>query len=235
MKMEATLRDGLLLSQMVPLISLLLIGLGCVYISKYYSTLNIEIFSYLTPSEIILSFLPKLLYISILSLAIVVSMFLPHLIEDRFNKIIEKSNLKFIKFILHIAALVIIVPIVSFYYIIIKIDNNIFQILISFLFISILYIYFSLTKTNLKWSLKQLYFLLDFGTIMTIRHADNQSKNTLYGNLDNFKLVANGKEYTSTDSLVFYGRITNYTFLYDKTNSKAIVLKNSDILEEHYK
>ena len=216
----------------LPILTLILIGYGCIFYYGFYSVVNLEIFSYLTTTEIVLSFLPQILYITILTAATFTSIVSSHIIEEHINEKIAETKSKYYKLSLQIISPLIIFPIGGFCFIIPIMDNKILQLVTSIVFLTILYIYFTRAKKKINWSYKKLVYLLIFGAIITLYHAEKEAKRKLKEPFRNFELRTMDKIYSAKDSLIYFGRINNYTILYDIKESNTLVISNSKIKEE---
>ncbi len=126
--------------EFLPIVSLGALSIGYYYIFVFYSKINIDIFSFISTSEIFLAFVPHLPFILVTALATTLAFGFSYAIEDHFDNLIKKFNSKLMKVILHLLTFIIIMAVGSVYMYLPTMKNTNIQILVSIIFIAIVLI-----------------------------------------------------------------------------------------------
>jgi len=134
----------------LPIASILTVGLGYIFLHFYYSLIGINIFFYISTSEILLSFIPILPSIITISIAVTTSLIFMFAIENYSDQEIEKNKNKFIKIVLHIISFGVIYILFQVYTYLPSLENSSLQIILSIFILAIVAVTLMMNKSILS-------------------------------------------------------------------------------------
>lgn len=222
----------------LPLLSIILIGLGILYLFVYYNTIGLIILPYLQPTEILLSSIHIIPLVTISSAAMFIIYEFQYETEDFLDRITDKIKWPIFKLIFWLVSWIPIgimcfVPLI---FISIKNKYLLFQISSIILILTIIYLRRkNRLQTILENGTRVIVMLILISAIVTGVFAFNSSTERLKGKCNSFKLVTRDTTYTNIDSLIYYGRTNGYTILYNKMDSNSVIIPNNLILYESTK
>lgn len=214
----------------LPVITVLLIFLGYTGLSSFYNKFGIDIYNYISTSEILTLFLPEIAAgaKTIILLFGVLTTF----IFNRFDEKIfaelrteEKLHNSLISFKYTALAAFFLTAVIKYFS-----DDIEYEIIGTSIFFVLAYVYY-----KLKYQFKELAFdstflvawLLVIVTMYEKNRADNILEN---GNSQVITFLHHNKLITTNDSTLNYlGQTQDYMLLYNTTEKKAFVLKKENI------
>lgn len=221
----------------LPLISLLSIGFGYLHLYLYYSIVGIEIFSFISTSEILLAFIPFLPFITIIAIAATAALILIPALENHFDKQIEKISNKYLRYLFNFMVFGIMGLIYLFYTWLLRATDTLVQVLcaVGFLALVMLILNFSKgIKSFFKISTRDYVIVFICLILITWINATNKSKSVISEKPTHFKIKTNESGYTNNE-YIYYGRTRDYTFLVRLNDSTTAVIRNSSITIEELK
>lgn len=228
-------------SEHIPLLSICLLYLGLCNLYFFYKEFKIDIYNYVTSTEIILSFFP-----GIKLGAIVIYLFAYNLIITltKKNEVVDNMNDEHLKSSWYLVKMSIFLAIYLIgNLLIVKLFENtfhykdyelqVYRLVYSILFIPLIYFISGVHKNSKliseNFTLVIIFITLYLGTILeTFRTLDaSKIKNGISDSRVSF--IYDHKAVTSSGSLIYIGQTQNNIFLYSMKDSSSQVYKISNL------
>lgn len=222
----------------ISIFSVILIGLGILNLFVYYHSIGIVILPYLQPTEVLLSSINVIPFSALTSSGIIIIIELQFETETFLDKITDRIKNPWLKLLFWLFSWIPIAIVCFAPLILINIPDTNTLLTISGILLCIT-IYYLVKKKKLDYLVthgpRLFILLIIISIVMTALFAINSSKQKLVSNCNAFKLVTRDTIYTNSDSLVYYGRTNNFTFLYSKIDSNVVIIPNNLISKETLK
>jgi hypothetical protein len=234
----------------LPLLTICLIYFGFTNLHYYYQEFKIDIYNYITNSEILLSFLPTIVIITIMLYSFLYNMIVNHSGKKEESKPEQndaqeepkkKKKKSFIGLLFarwpvyiilyYVITIVIRIILLKFYF---KFEIQTYEMLVSIGFVVVLYFVLKATNNLKLISENQILFGLFFITYIGIQLGEYRKldaarvKHGISEKNISFRFNQSVTVRTSRQ-LVYLGQTQNNLFLYDRRTKSSIVYKISSI------
>lgn len=230
-------------TEFLTVITLLIYGWGFLYNYSYYNNFNINIISYLSLQDILLGTIPYI-FSALMTFAIIQTLvlLLIYFILSVIFLINKKNLFNHLNIIIAISAFVEGVILTLFLilthlnYIILKIDNYIYQkyILPSLLLgiaVKLLYsINVSKNKNAFKFGIAYIIYILFLINILRANTSYLHITKSKSNFISTFEL-SNGKSYSTNDSILYIGETNSTIFLFAKPKNNTIIINKANVIQ----
>ena len=233
-----------------PLLTACILYIGFCNLHYYYKVFNLEIFSFVTTADILLSLFPQLVIISTTFYGLILQQLYSEIKKPTENQqtipeaIIEKKQKRLLWFKKNIEIVVLIYFVVIILIMLLlknvfhykSYELTYFNIYTDIIFLFLIYIAVSIADRNKLFFEKPLLiglFLLIFIGQKIGSYKTNEGLAVKDGITDykrgHISFDYNGKNITSSDSLLLVGQTASYLFLYDRKDSSTKIFKNEKV------